>query len=179
MIRPGVPSALLSAGWILVIACAGCSQRIPKGALAMTEPTIQVRERTTRRFDTKEELKILSASAALLQDLGFTIDESELPVGLIVASKDRSAVEGGQVAAKVAVMVLFRRNMAIDKEQKFRASLVTRPSGDHIIVRVTFQRVVWNENGQVSKLERLDDPADYQEFFDKLAKAVFLEAHKV
>lgn len=179
MVRLRTSCALPSVMAIGICASAGCAQKIPRAALAMAEPTLQVRERTTRRFDTRDELKLLSASAALLQDLGFTIDESELPVGLIVASKDRSAVEGGQVAGKVAMLLLFRTNVAIDKQQKFRASLVTRPSGDHVIVRVTFQRVVWNDEGQVSRLERLDDPADYQEFFDKLAKSVFLEAHKI
>lgn len=171
---------------ILMVALAtwtitGCSQRIPRGALDMSEPTLEVRERTTRKFQTTDETKILTASAALLQDLGFIIDESELPLGLIVASKDRSAVEGGQVAGKIIAAVVLRTNVAIDKEQKLRAAVVTVPSKDKdsVIVRVTFQRIVWNENGQVSKLERLDNPKDYQEFFDKLSKSVFLEAQKI
>ena len=61
------------------------------------------------------------SSAGLLQDLGFTIDDSETQLGLIVGSKDRSAVEGGQVAGKIAMAVLFRVHVAIDKNQKLRA----------------------------------------------------------
>lgn len=164
---------------IALCACPACSHGPPRSAFTLSEPTLQIRERSTRRFDTTDELMLLRASAALLQDLGFTIEESELPLGLIVATKDRSAVEGRQVAGKVAMLLLFRKNVAIDKQQQFRASLVTRPFGNQVIVRVTFQRVVWDENGRISKLERLDVPTDYQEFFDKLARSVFLEAHKI
>ena len=98
---------------------------------------------------------------------------------LIVASKDRTAVEGGQVAGKVMMAIVFRADVPIDRNQKFRASVVTHPSGNEIAVRVTFQRIVWNDRNEVSKLELLDDPKMYQEFFEKLSQAVFLEAHQI
>lgn len=125
---------------------------------------------------------ILSACAGLLQDLGFNIDESETKLGLIVASKQRSAVDAGQVAAAVLVAVLTGVATPTDKEQKMRASIVTRPVGEDggsIAVRVTFQRIVWNTQGKVTKMEGLSDPKAYQEFFDKLSKAVFLEAQEL
>ena len=171
---------ILSTGLLLLFLCdLGCATRIPKKALAMEGPTLEIRQRSTRRFMTTDEKFILAAAAGVLQDLGFTIDESETDLGLIVASKDRSAVEAGQVAGKVTMAILFRVNVAIDETQKFRASIVTKPSGEEIAVRVSFQRIVWNEQGQISRLERIDDPKIYQEFFDKLSKAVFLEAQKI
>jgi len=157
----------------------GCASRIPQKALAMEGPTLEIRQRSTRRFTTTDEKFILSAAAGVLQDLGFTIDESETALGLIVASKDRSAVDAGQVAGKITLAILFSVDIAVDETQKFRASIVARPSGQEIAVRVSFQRIVWNENGQISRLERIDDPKIYQEFFDKLSKAVFLEAHEI
>ncbi|MEK6675227.1 MAG: hypothetical protein AABZ47_06180 [Planctomycetota bacterium] len=144
----------------------------------MTRPTLEVRQQSTRRFETADEQVVLAASAGLLQDLGFNIDESETDLGLIVASKDRSAVQGGQVAGKVFMLILFRANVPIDKNQRFRASIVTKPVGQDIVVRVTFQRVVWNDRGQITHLERLDEPGAYQEFFDKLSKSIFLQAHE-
>jgi hypothetical protein len=71
----------------------------------------------------------------------------------------------------------------VDKNQKLRVSLVVRPTHDNDVkkhfVRVTFQRVVWNTGGQVSRTESLDKPEMYQEFFDRLSRAVFLEGHKI
>jgi len=45
-----------------------------------------------------------------------------------------------------------------------------------VAVRVTFQRIVWDIEGNVTRSESLTDPKIYQEFFDKLSKAVFLDA---
>jgi len=158
----------------------GCNT-IPKSALSMSQTTIEDRQLQTRVFDTSEEEMILSASVSLLQDLGFNLDESESELGLLVSSKERDATEAGQVALALLV-ALGGSNMPIDSVQKIRASVVTSPSGENktrTAVRVTFQRVVWDTYGQISKREKLNDPEMYQEFFDKLSKAVFLEAHGI
>ena len=69
-----------------------------------------------------------------------------------------------------------------DQKQKIKASIVTSPAGEtetRTSVRVTFQRIVWNTDGQISRLERLNDAEMYQGFFDKLSKAIFLEAQGI
>ena len=174
-----LPAAILAAGLVLV---AGCEQTIPKDALQLTPESLAQRQAQTRRFDTADEAMLLSASAAVLQDLGFNLDESETKLGLVVASKDRDATEAGQVVGAVLIAVLTGVSVPIDKRQKIRALLVTRPvgeSGDTTAVRVTFQRVVWNSEGQVSKSESLTEPELYQEFFSRLSKSVFLEVHEI
>lgn len=170
---------------MLVVAAAGglgmtgCAPRVPRGALAMRPQTIEFRQRSTRRFMTDNEEMVLAACAGVLQDLGFTIDQSETDLGFILASKDRSAVEGKQVAGKILIALLFRTDVPIDRNQKFRASIITRPAGAEVAVRVTFQRIVWNDRNQISKREPLEDAELYREFFARLAKAVFLEAHQI
>lgn len=170
---------VLSAASLALVAC---QQPIPKEALQLSPESLQQRQMQTRRFDTADEAKVLAASAAVLQDLGFTIEESHVPLGLVVGSKDRDAVEAGQVVAAVFVAILFGVVTPIDKDQKIRVSLVTRPlSGDTtgIATRVTFQRIVRDTRNNVSKIEGLTDEKLYQEFFEKLSKAVFLEANPI
>lgn len=159
----------------------GCVPGIPTDALKFTPESLRDRQLQTRRFETQDEGKLLSAAAALLQDIGFTIDESETKLGMIMASKDRSAVTAGQVTAQIALAFLGVSYVK-DRNQKMRASVVTRSVGEEgksTAVRVIFQRIVWNEQGQVTKRERLNDPEIYQEFFEKLSKSVFLEAHQL
>jgi hypothetical protein len=165
-----------------VLFVSNCAPQIPEEALQFTSESLKERQLQTRYFDTADEKNILSASAALLQDLGFNLDESETPLGLIVGSKDRDATNPGQVAAAIFVALLGGGAMPIDRNQKMRASLVTRPVGEdkkRIAVRITFQRIVWNTQNQITTAERLNEPEMYQEFFSKLSKSVFLEAHEI
>lgn len=160
----------------------GCQTTIPKEALQLSSESLKTRQLQTRRFDTKEEATLLSASAQVLQDLGFNLDESETKLGVIVASKDRDATEAGQIVGAVLIAVIFGVSVPVDKLQKIRVSLVTRPMKSEtggMAVRITFQRLIWNDRGQISRLETLDDAKIYQEFFEKLSKAVFLEAHEI
>lgn len=157
-----------------------CNQTIPKEALELSSESLELRQLQTRSFDTSDEKKLLTSGAAVLQDLGYNIDESETALGVIVGSKDRDAVEAGQVAAAVVVALLGGGAMPIDKNQKIRASLITHPAGKKTTkLRITLQRTVWNTQGQISKIQSIEDPEIYQDFFAKLSKAVFLEANEI
>ena len=170
-----------SALFLIALLClSACAQTVPKEALELSPESLQQRQMQTRRFDTNNETKLLTASAQVLQDLGFTVEDSETKLGVIAASKDRDATETGQVVGAILLAILTKQAQAIDDKQKIRVSLVTRPaSTKETLVRVTFQRVVWNTRGQVSKTEPLDDPKLYQDFFSKLSESVFLTANEI
>ena len=164
----------------VALLAAGCQPHIPEEALQLNEQSLKLRQLQTRVFDTADETKVLSACAALLQDTGFNIDESETHLGVLVGSKDRSAYNAGQIVGAIA-LALLGVPAPIDKNQKMRACVITKPVGEkneRVAVRVTFQRIVWNTQGLVSKREGLTEETMYMEFFDKLSKALFLEAHE-
>jgi hypothetical protein len=166
-------------------ALAGCAT-IPEDALKPTPDSLERRQLQSRRLDGISETNLLAASAGVLQDLGFNIDESETKLGVIVASKDRSAWNAGQIAAAVA-LALFGAQYAVDKTQKIRVSLVTRPAlaadgtprADSQILRITIQRLVWNTDNQLSRIDSIEDPMVYQEFFERLSKSIFLELQAI
>jgi hypothetical protein len=160
---------------------AACNQTIPPEALQLSPTAMQNRQMQTRRFDTKDEEKLQRSGAQVLQDLGFQIDESETKLGVIVGSKSRDATEVGQIVGSIVLAILVGVHLPTDKNQKIRASLVTKlvDGGNDTTVRVTFQRIVWNTQNQVSKIEGLNEPKLYQEFFDKLQQSVFLTAQEV
>ena len=165
---------------VVCLSLAACQGGVPKEALELSPENLQQRQTQTRRFDTNNEAKLLTSGAQVLQDLGFTVEDSETKLGMIAASKDRDATETGQVIGAVLLAILTKQAQAIDDKQKIRVSLITRPvSAKETLVRVTFQRVVWNTRGQVSKTEPLDDPKLYQDFFAKLSESVFLTANEI
>jgi hypothetical protein len=158
----------------------GCVPTVPPDALALQPEALTLRRLQTRRFETGDEKEILRASLGVLQDLGFEIDESETKLGVLVASKDRDATDAVQITGRIVVGILGGGDMPIDRNQKIRASLVTRVvSPTESTVRVTFQRTVWNDRNDISRAESLKDPELYQEFFSKLSKSLFLEAHGI
>ena len=155
--RTGCLSYFAIAAILATAALGGCGPAtVPKDALILIEPTTEIRARQSRKYETLDEKAILIASNQLLQDLGFNLEESNLEVGLLVGSKDRTAVDGGQVIGKIFVAVMIGARVPIDKDQKIRVSVVTAPAGDKksIVVRVTFQRLVWNDFGELWKVER-------------------------
>ncbi|EPY02354.1 hypothetical protein K678_06285 [Magnetospirillum fulvum MGU-K5] len=174
---------------MMVLTLGGCQSddlQQQKSALTLAPESMAQRQMQTRRFDTKDESAILSATSAVLQDLGFTIEEVATRSGLIVGSKDRDAIESQQMAGQVFIAALItalggRADPEWDLLQKIRVSIVTRPASDKaaVVVRVTFQRIVWNNKRQVSRVEAIADPVIYQRFFDKLSESVFLEAHQI
>jgi len=161
---------------------------MPADILKLPPESIQKRQLQSRQYETTDEAKIISASVGVLQDLGFNITETESQLGLAVATKNRKAVDAGQVALATTATLLAavvgsysNYYQQIDKAQSIRASVVSRLSldGQKTIVRVTFQRLVWNMTNQVSRVETLSDENLYQGFFEKLSKSIFLEAQQI
>jgi hypothetical protein len=166
---------------------AGC-ESMPKNLLTLPQDYLSAREQQMRKYATTDEKKVIQASAGALQDLGFTIDKSEIDLGMIVSSKNRTAVSASQVTAAITADVacaLFGcySNMygRTDKAQKIEASVMVNSSlaKDTTVVRVKFQTVVWNVSGQVSRFETIKEPKIYQEFFERVSKAIFLEEQKI
>jgi hypothetical protein len=165
----------------------------PAELFALTPDIPKNRAMQTRMFETPNERQLLSASAAVLQDLGFQVEESQRQVGFLRATKERSAREYGQYVRQVLVLILSLGKLMqpVDLHQKIAASLISRPLNPEATrqeVRIMFYRVIWKGDGQVDNqyippgeqyMEMIRDPEIYQQFFAKLSKAVFLEAHRI
>jgi len=181
---PRLFKLLIVAG--LCLGLVGCATGYPKDFLKLSSDSLKYRQLQIRQYDSTEEEEIIAACAGVLQDLGFTLDDSETELGLVVASKVRDATDAGQVVLATFALLLGGRSGAtafetIDKVQKIRASVVTKPSlnSDKMVVRVTFQRMVWNARGDLKRIETLNDEKLYQGFFERLSKSIFLEAEKI
>jgi hypothetical protein len=190
--------------WIMAAGClalatqiAGCGTPTqPDELFQLKAESAANRAMQTRGFETRDEAELLSASAAVLQDLGFQVEESVREVGFLRATKERSAREHGQDITRFLVFLLSAGLILVqqppivipvDLHQKIAATLVTRPVNPEATrqeVRVVFYRVVWRGDGSAGRqtippgeqrMEMLRDPVLYQAFFAKLSKAVFLE----
>lgn len=172
----------------------GCVQPIkPAAFFQLTPESLRNRALQTRVFETTNEKELLSASAAVLQDLGFQIEESEVEMGILRAAKERSAREFWQEFWQVVILLASQgdQRVTVDLHQQIGATLATRPlAGDdsRYTVRIFFHRTLWKGDGAdgdqyippgASRMQAIYDGKIYQQFFAKLSKGLFLEAHEI
>lgn len=166
----------------MALILSGCAAQVPKDAFKLSPTSLADRQLQSRKFDTLDRNLLLSSGAGVLQDLGYILDESNSKLGVLTASKQADATDGGQVAAAIFVALLGGGAMAIDKEQKIRICLVVNEDSTDkgsSIARITIQRVVWDSNGRVARVESIKEPLLYQGFFEKMSKSAFLEANQI
>lgn len=172
----------------LAVVLFGCAPNPNDVALELGQPPLEEGESTTslraiqmRSFKTNNTSEITAAGMATLQDLGFTIEAASSDFGVITGSKDRDAVEGGQVAAQVLITVLAAlagssHTPTYDESQKIKATLmVSKVDEGASEVRIFFDRQITNNLGQLWKADLIKEPEIYQEFFAKLSQSAFFE----
>ncbi len=166
---------------------------MPDDAFRLTESALELRDVQTREYADVSEIEILSASSALLQDLGYAIDEIEKELGVLSASKRADAKDSAEIAGMIALdfadclltLLLGCENDSFQSTkdvQDIRLTLVVLPDLDNRgahNVRVTMQRVIWARSGKLHTQESIHDAEVYRAFFDKLSKSVFLEQEGV
>ena len=167
----------------LCLGLSGCVT-VPTGFLKPSNDYLEKRQLQMRQYDTTDQEKIITSVAGVLQDLSFTLDASETQVGFVAASKKADATNKSQVFAAILLGGLGNNPQLVqqcDKSQVIKASVISKPGldGKKTVVRVTFQRIVWNMAGQINRVETLKDPAMYQKFYESLSKAIFLEAQQI
>lgn len=148
-------------------------------ALRVGAPRPNASEIRVRQSDqvASDKQRTLVEATQVLQDLGFTIEESAPQIGVLAGSKDRDATEAGQVAAQVALTIAaavvgVRYQPVWDTDQVIRATLTTRPHGRRETgVRVSFERVVTNNQG-VSRMEELSEAEYSSGFFNKVRSGI-------
>ena len=177
-------------GVLFALQLSGCAtEKVPKAALRLEESTLEVRSLQTRKIAAPSETAILTATIALLQDLEFNIERIEKPLGVISASKISDADDKGEKTGLFFLDFLCVMagggscdSMSTAKdEQALILTMVVLPSlereGEYA-VRVTLQRIIYDKEGRVKVLQRVAKPEIYQEIFDKLRSALFIEVNE-
>jgi len=190
--RSGAASCLsrCTAAAVLAVAVVGCASGPPEEAYRLPPTTLEVRELQTRSFEANET-EIIGACVALLQDMEYNIDAVETQLGVLTASKVVDADSAAQKAGLIALDVVSALLSALgggtsggsayagaDDEISLDVTLVVLPSlareGEYT-ARFTVQSTLYDKAERVKERYVVEEPLVYQEIFDKLSKALFLE----
>ncbi len=186
---------LVLLGGILLSGCAAAPP-LPEQFFQLAPASARHKALQTRMVTAADQRELLSASAAVLQDLGFHIEESVGDFAMLRAAKERGAREYGQEIARVFIFLLsaLGRNtivIPVDVQQQIAATLVVFPEqkdASRYRVRVVFFRKIWKSDGSSGgrtippgrqRMEMIYDPLIYQQFYAKLSKSMFLGIHQI
>jgi hypothetical protein len=152
------------------------------------------RQLQTRQYELADEEQVLMACTALIQDLGFQIDEGASRLGVILGSKMRDAnslTPGERTAVTVVALGLLAGGytaplalLLVDKMNakpvRIDVGIFTRTidtEGSRVAVRIIFRETKYN-GGRPALPQVVKDAAIYQEAFDRLSKALAVEARE-
>jgi len=175
---------------LLVVAAAvvvaGC-----KAAAPAPQTQLEVREYQTRSFDTADTKLVLKAMFNVLQDDGYVVKNAVVDLGLITAEKEidvapgRSGTNGGLLGGLGGTVILGRHGGVVlggpPAPSTYRKTEVRDFTGNvsefgkQTKVRVSFQRKVLDNRGNVVEVEPIDDLKFYQDFFSRMDKSLYLQ----
>ncbi|MGC8791494.1 MAG: hypothetical protein ACP5PO_08340 [Desulfurella sp.] len=157
---------------IVVIAFFLSSCETPNINLAESVSTFKIRSYQTRTYDTTNTKMVLKAMVNALQDEGFVIKVLNTDMGLITAERTFQTINKAQqfwygVQYGYDVATIVEGNISVDQ------------FGNQTKVRANFIKKVVNTKGGITKVNQIEDPKLYQEFFAQAQKSIFIEKEKV
>ena len=168
---------------------------LPAGCAVPPEPAksqLEVRQFQTRDFDTDDDKLVMKAMLNVLQDDGYVVRNAVVELGLITATKETDLSPGRSGGDDVGlfggtVIVGGPGNVVVGTggEQRFRKTEVVDFTGNvsefgaQTKVRVSFQRKVLDNRGEVVAVKAVDDAEFYQNFFSRMDKGLFLQQEQL
>jgi hypothetical protein len=157
---------------------------------------LEVREFQTRTFDTADHKLVMKAMLNVLQDDGYVVKNAVVELGLITAAKEidvapgRSGSDGGILGGIGGTVVfgggpggvIFGGPQTPPTYRKTELRDFTgnvSEFGAQTKVRVSFQRKLLDNRGDVIEVEPIDDPVFYQDFFSRMDKSLFLQKEQL
>lgn len=134
----------------LVLSAQSCQTDSRQQVLAISKSQVELRSFQTRAFDTTDKEKTLRTVMATMQDLGFVLDKADAVLGTVSGTK----------LGKTEMGAPFQIRMTVSVRPRGKTQLLIRANAQY-------------------KLEAIEDPKPYQDFFAALQKSMFLTAHQV
>lgn len=184
----------------LAAACVAVGGCMPPAKPPQTQ--LEVREYQTRTFDTADTAMVMKAMFNVLQDDGFVVKNAVVDLGLITAQRESDlapgrsggggggdggifggfggiVIGGGGRGPGGVVIGGSPQESAFPKTEVRDFTGNISAFGKQTKVRVSFQRKVLDNRGQVVEVEPISDLEIYQSFFSRMDKSLFLQKENV
>ena len=149
---------------LLVSGCNGQQTRSPQ------RTQLEIRQIQTRTYETKDTKMVMKAMLNVLQDNGFTINQTSLDLGFVNATKEVDVENPWEKFWTRHVLTMNSITTCTVNISEF---------GNQTRVRVNFQVKGMTAIGSIAAVYQVDDPKFYQDFFAKVDKGIFVEKEKI
>jgi len=154
---------------------------------------LETRELQTRTFDTKDEKLVMKAMLNVLQDDGYVVKNAVTDLGLITATHESDLAPGRSGGSDLlgGLVILGggggggwgigtqTSEPRYQKTEQIEFTGNISEFGEQTKVRVSFQRKVLDNRGEVVEVQPIDDGDFYQNFFSRMDKGLFLQNEKL
>ncbi len=149
-----------------------CAQHVNEKPMTQ----LQVREMQSREFDTKDTKLVMKTMMNVLQDEGYVIKNAVLDLGLLSAEKTLDIERSGDAARAT---FFGGQHARWEKQMTFEASANISEFGDKTRIRMNFQVKILDNLGNLTSTQIVSDPFEYQTFFDKVSKGIFIQKENI
>ncbi len=162
---------ILFLGVMLPVVLVGCAS---DGGTPPPPTQLELRAFQTREFDTTDTKLVMKAMLNVLQDMGFIVNDANVELGLITASKWTDIPH-----TKKEVKQARKDETPLAKSIVLDCTANVSPFDKQSRVRVNFQKRILDERGATMEARPVEDAAFYQTFFSKVDKGIFLQEEGV
>lgn len=133
---------------------------------------LEKREIQTRTFEDAQMKHVLKAMIDVLQDTGYIVKNANTELGLLVASKEVDCERRSDVL--LATLASSSNPPRWKKNAIYEASANVSQIGKNVKVRINFQEKILDNLGAPVRIRQIMDPVEYQMFFEKVSKGLFI-----
>jgi hypothetical protein len=150
----------------------GCTHH--SQASEMTQ--LQIREIQTRTFLAKDAKSVLKEMFNVLQDDAYIVKNANVELGFLTGEKDIDLEEGWVRALSIFA---HGNNATWKKNAIIEISANVTQFGSDTRVRINIQKKLFDNFGRVLQVRQIYDASEYQAFFDKVQKGLFIEEQQL
>ena len=143
---------------------------------AKVRTQLEIRQMQTREFEASDTKVVLKAMLNVLQDDGYIVEQVNPEVGFFNASK---VMDTEDTLAKTWGTFWWGPSAQWIENTVIDCTANVSKFGEKTRVRTNFQLKQMNNKGGVEKVQTMDDPKFYQEFFTKVDKGIFIEKEQI
>lgn len=168
-------SLIIYSGCGAVDATVGAAGSLFKGK-PKVRSQLEIRQMQTREFETSDTTLVLKAMLNVLQDDGFIVEQVNPEIGFFNATK---IMDTEDTLAKTWGTFWWGPSAQWIENTVIDCTANVSQFGEKTRVRTNYQLKQMNNKGGVEKVETIDDPKFYQEFFTKVDKSIFIEKEQI